>query len=182
MPFGILLDESYAEKSIALTASIPDDTPEILCGDPTRLRQVLFNLVGNAVKFTQDGSVEVKLAALEPSADLESFVLRFEVADTGLGLKDEERVRLFEPFVQADTTTTRRFGGTGLGLAICRQLVEAMGGSIDVRSEWMVGSVFHFTVRLGRGRADALPAPLEWLPPAGNPRNGIGRPYPAGGG
>ena len=93
-------------------------------------------------------------------------MLRFEVIDTGLGLKDEERIKLFEPFVQADATTTRRFGGTGLGLAICRQLVEAMGGSINVRSEWGSGSVFHFTVCLGRGQTDALPPPPEWIAPA----------------
>jgi PAS domain S-box-containing protein len=152
------------EKGIGLTSSIPDDVPAILRGDPTRLRQVLFNLVSNAIKFTQEGSVELRLAEFDASPDGEQHLFRFEVIDTGLGLKDEELTRLFEPFVQADATTTRRFGGTGLGLAICRQLVQAMGGSIGVRSEWGSGSVFHFTVRLGRARIDALPPPSDWGP------------------
>src|SRR3954469_8458284 len=153
-----------AEKGIGLTASIPDDVPAILRGDPTRLRQVLFNLVSNAVKFTQEGSVELRLAGFEISRDGERTLFRFEVIDTGLGLKDEELTRLFEPFVQADATTTRRFGGTGLGLAICWQLVQAMGGSIGVRSKWGSGSVFSFTVRLGRARIDALPPASDWGP------------------
>jgi len=160
------------EKGIALTAFVPNDAPEVVRGDPTRLRQVLFNLVSNAVKFTQDGMVEVRLAVVEPAADMEQYLLRFEVIDTGLGLKDEERARLFEPFVQADATTTRRFGGTGLGLAICRQLVEAMGGSIDVRSEWGAGSVFHFSIRLGRGRTGSLPPPPDWTAPDAAPYTG----------
>lgn len=163
-----------ADKGIALTATIPADAPEVLCGDPTRLRQVLFNLVSNAIKFTQNGEVEVRLTTVEPSPDSTQYLLRFEVTDTGLGLKDEECARLFEPFVQADTTTTRRFGGTGLGLAICRQLVEAMGGSIDVRSEWGCGSIFFFSVLLERGRTDSLPPPADWTAPDAAPRSAQG--------
>ncbi|UEM22345.1 PAS domain S-box protein [Skermanella mucosa] len=146
-----------AEKRLRLTADIPAGAPSVVSGDPTRLRQVLFNLVGNAIKFTAAGSVRVRLAEFRDEEG-DRVLLRFEVTDSGMGMTEEQRSRLFEAFVQADTTTTRRFGGTGLGLAICKRLVEAMDGEIGVRSALVKGSVFHFTVRLGRSRAE-LPPP-----------------------
>ena len=123
-------------------------------GDPGRLRQALVNLVGNAVKFTEQGAVTVLAEAT--SSDDEAHVVRFEVRDTGIGISPEARERLFRPFTQGDSSTTRRFGGTGLGLAISRRLVEMMGGRIEVASEDGAGSTFSFTVRLGRGDADAV--------------------------
>lgn len=154
-----------AEKRVRLTADIPAGAPSVVCGDPTRLRQVLFNLVGNAIKFTAAGSVKVRLADARDEEG-ERVLLRFEVTDSGMGMTEEQRSRLFEAFVQADTTTTRRFGGTGLGLAICKRLVEAMDGEIGVSSAPGKGSLFHFTVRLGRCRAELPPTEPERAVPA----------------
>lgn len=118
-------------------------------GDPGRLRQVMLELTGNAIKFTDDGSVAVSAALLEQNgADV---LVQFEVRDTGIGLSAEECARLFRPFEQADSSSTRRFGGTGLGLAICRQLVQLMDGEIAVESEPGQGSTFRFAVRLAKG-------------------------------
>jgi CheY-like chemotaxis protein len=135
-----------AAKGLTLTASIADGTPAYVRGDPTRLRQVLFNLVSNAIKFTDHGSVEV--CAWSPEEDEHGITLRFEVADTGIGLTPEQQGRLFEAFVQADASTNRKYGGTGLGLAICKRLVQAMGGEISVTSEPGRGSAFRFSVRV----------------------------------
>ena len=132
------------EKDLALSCEIADDVPTNLVGDPTRLRQVLLNLLGNAIKFTQSGSVTLKV-----QQDLDSSVptaLRFTVIDTGIGIPGEKLGQVFERFTQADTSTTRRFGGSGLGLTISKRLVELMGGRIGVSSELDVGSAFWFTV------------------------------------
>jgi CheY-like chemotaxis protein len=123
---------------------VPDSTPDALVGDGTRLQQVLLNVAGNAVKFTERGEIEMKVRTL--SQDGEKIVLEFEVRDTGIGISQSEAGRVFNAFSQADASTTRRFGGTGLGLWIAQSLVVMMGGRIWVQSEVGRGSTFHFTI------------------------------------
>ncbi len=137
-----------AEKSLALSAFVAPDVPERVIGDPLRLQQILFNLVGNAIKFTEKGSIRLTMERVRGAGEKEGLTLRIKVADTGIGLTREQRERLFQPFVQADSSTTRRFGGTGLGLSIVRRLAEAMRGSVAVESEPGAGSTFSVTVRL----------------------------------
>jgi len=132
------------EKGLVLLCEIAPETPTDLVGDPTRLRQVLLNLLGNAIKFTESGEV-----ALRVTPDADSSVpgaLRFTISDTGIGIPGEKLGQVFEPFTQADSSTTRRFGGSGLGLTISKRLVELMGGRIWVESEVGEGSVFSFAV------------------------------------
>ena len=133
--------------------------PDALKGDPIRLQQVLTNLVGNAIKFTEQGKIVITCRALERSSD--AVVLRFDVEDSGIGIEAANRQRLFEPFTQADGSTTRRYGGTGLGLAISKQLAEAMGGEVGLESTLDVGSTFWFTVRLTCFEALDAPEPNE---------------------
>ena len=133
------------EKGISLSASTDPDVPLFLKGDPARLRQVVVNLVSNAVKFTQKGSIRV-LVSVEPPPK-QANMLHFLVVDTGPGIPPDKQGLILEAFTQADASITRRFGGTGLGLAICRDLVNLMGGRIWVESEPGRGSTFHFTVR-----------------------------------
>jgi two-component system, sensor histidine kinase and response regulator len=142
-----LVAESSRAKELELLAYCSPDLPAALRGDPGRLRQVLLNLVGNAVKFTAEGEVVVR-AWLDGPLEDGRLQVRFEVSDTGIGLDPEDADRLFDAFSQADSSTTRRFGGTGLGLAISRRIVEAMGGRIGVESALGEGSVFWFTVPL----------------------------------
>jgi signal transduction histidine kinase/ActR/RegA family two-component response regulator len=139
-----------AEKSLTLSAFVAPDVPERVIGDPLRLQQILFNLVGNAIKFTERGSVRLTVERVaDTGADVSGRLgLRIKVMDTGIGLTAEQRDRLFQPFVQADSSTTRRFGGTGLGLSIVRRLAEAMEGGVAVESEPGAGSTFSVTVRL----------------------------------
>jgi PAS domain S-box-containing protein len=132
------------KKKLALITYVDPKVPATVLGDPVRLRQVLFNLVGNAIKFTEDGEVSVH-AGVDRLTD-SGAVVRFRVEDTGIGLTPEARERLFQPFVQADGTTTRRFGGTGLGLSISKRLIERMGGAIGVDSVPGRGSTFWFTL------------------------------------
>ncbi len=148
-----------AAKGLRLAAYLDAGVPARVMGDPLRLRQILFNLLGNAIKFTESGSVRL---TLENAGD---SMLRIRVADTGIGLTAEQRARLFQPFVQADSSTTRRFGGTGLGLSIVRRLAEAMEGTVDVESAPGVGSTFTATVRLDAVDTPAAQAasPLQGL-------------------
>ena len=142
---------SAIEHGLALRLDFATPVPRTGLSDPLRLRQILINLVANAVKFTPRGSITLRMACDDPSA--EDAVVRFDVEDTGVGMTEAERERLFQPFVQADVSTTRRFGGTGLGLTISRQFARMLGGDITVRSQPDVGSVF--TVTIPVGRADA---------------------------
>ncbi|TCP69001.1 histidine kinase N-terminal 7TM domain-containing protein [Heliophilum fasciatum] len=139
-----LLASKATEKGITLSVSIAPDIPPVLEGDPTRLRQVLFNLIGNALKFTHSGQVTI-LADLK-SSDGTSRWIDFSVIDTGIGMSPETMANLFTPFVQADTSTARVYGGSGLGLAISKNLVHLMGGDISVSSEIDKGSTFRFSI------------------------------------
>jgi len=146
------------DKGLELLYSIASEVPTLLRGDPGRLRQILTNLVGNAIKFTQAGEVAIRIA-LE-SEDAVSAVLRLSVRDTGIGIPSDKIGLLFEKFSQADTSTTRKYGGTGLGLAICKQLAELMGGGVSVASEEGRGSEFSATVRVEKQEGGAeLKAP-----------------------
>jgi len=158
-----LLAERAHEKKLELAVEIDDAAPRRVKGDPGRLRQILINLVGNAIKFTDRGEVVVRLYSVEQNA--EEVVLRCEVRDTGIGIKPEALAHIFDAFTQADASMTRRFGGTGLGLAIARQLVSMMGGAIGVESEPGKGSTFWFTARLRKPEkgASAKPAPRRDL-------------------
>jgi signal transduction histidine kinase/DNA-binding response OmpR family regulator/HPt (histidine-containing phosphotransfer) domain-containing protein len=147
-----------SEKGVALRLDIGPDVPAVLLGDPLRFNQVLLNLVSNAIKFTEHGEVVVALRLIGRSgADVG---IEVAVRDTGIGMSQEQQARLFQSFSQADSSTTRKFGGTGLGLAISRQLVDLMGGTIEVESQPGKGSTFSFTVWMGVGESDALPQPL----------------------
>ncbi len=143
-----LVAEPARRKGLELGGFAAPDVPSVVKGDPGRLRQVLLNLLANAVKFTAAGSVSVRITVDEAIGT--RAVVRFEVIDTGVGIPTHVQARLFEPFTQADASTTRKYGGTGLGLAICRQLAEAMGGAVGLRSVPGQGSTFWFTVRVER--------------------------------
>jgi len=133
------------QKGLELICDIPVDVPAAFLGDPTRLRQIIVNLVGNAIKFTERG--EVVLHCAIESQEAQSIVLHFSIFDTGIGISPDVQERIFAAFIQADNSMTRKYGGTGLGLTISSRLVEMMGGRIWVESEAGKGSVFHFTVR-----------------------------------
>jgi two-component system sensor histidine kinase/response regulator len=153
-----LLAERAQTKGLELLTSIPPHIPRRLMGDPGRLRQVLVNLIGNAVKFTERGEVVVSVNIED--ADPRRVKLRFAVRDTGIGIPADAQARLFNAFTQADGSTTRKYGGTGLGLTICKQLVELMGGTIGLASEPGRGSTFSFVVTLTRQPWEAAtPAP-----------------------
>ncbi len=141
------------EKGLELAAHIPADVPDALIGDPGRLRQIIVNLVGNAIKFTSSGKVILDVEIEGISAAVAR--LHFSVRDTGIGIAADKLEAVFQPFVQADSTTTRRFGGTGLGLTISARLVEAMGGQIWVESAIGKGTTFHFSVPLNIRAAHA---------------------------
>ena len=137
-------------KGLELACFVPADLPTALVGDPGRLRQILTNLIGNAIKFTERGEVSVRVQVIGQS--ISSALFSFEVTDTGIGIPAEKREQIFEAFAQADSSTTRRYGGTGLGLTIAKHFCEMMGGTIDVVSELGVGSTFRFTARFALQR------------------------------
>jgi signal transduction histidine kinase/ligand-binding sensor domain-containing protein len=158
------------EKGLDLSAEFSADVPPRAVGDPGRLRQILVNLVGNALKFTSAGAVGVKVELAQERPETPgSFVCRFCVCDTGPGIPSGKLELIFQPFEQADRSITRQFGGTGLGLAICRRLVERMNGSIRVESEEGRGSCFQFTAELGRAAGQSDPV-APCLSVAGNSR------------
>ncbi len=143
------LSVQVEKKGLAISASIDPGTPDALLTDVTRLRQILFNLIGNATKFTDTGSITVRARAL--ATDATHVTLALSVTDTGIGMDEDQQARLFKPFSQADSSTTRRYGGTGLGLSIVRRLAELMDGDVSVRSAPGKGSTFTVTVRVKRG-------------------------------
>jgi signal transduction histidine kinase len=145
-----VLQPLVGPKPVALLYEIDPRMPARLVGDEMRLRQILLNLAGNAIKFTSSGSVRVSARASAAEDGSGDVVLQVEVADTGIGIPKERQAAIFEPFVQADGSSTRRYGGTGLGLTICARLVALMGGSISVVSAPGAGSTFAFTVRMAR--------------------------------
>lgn len=154
------------DKGLELLFHAPANIPQNLIGDPLRLGQILTNLVNNAIKFTEQGQITLDVLPLERTAG--KVKLRFAVRDTGIGMTEEQRSRLFQAFTQADGSTTRKYGGTGLGLTICKRLVELMGGTIQVESTLGAGSIFSFTVWLGLSnerqvRRVALPEVLKGL-------------------
>jgi signal transduction histidine kinase len=157
-PFGLrecvsgtvdLLSLKARQKGLALKLDIDPDGHEIIVGDPDRLRQVLVNLISNAIKFTEEGEISVHVHPYPKQTDDDRHWFLFSVRDTGIGISAEGQKRLFQAFSQVDNSHTRRFKGTGLGLAICREIVTRMGGEIRVESEEGSGSIFSFTVQLG---------------------------------
>ena len=147
------------EKVIQLYADIDEQLPQVLIGDPTRIRQILANLISNALKFTEKGHVRVKISVV--SSDDKYADIRMEVEDTGVGIREEIKDRLFNEFTQADGSTTRKYGGTGLGLAIVKQLVEMMHGHFGVDSIPGEGSTFWFRVSLGISAEQNIKQPLD---------------------
>ena len=152
-------------KGIEMEFAVANNIPLAICGDPNRLRQVIVNLLGNAVKFTEQGRIKVAVRVAEE--DAQSARLRVEVHDTGIGVSREARAHIFDSFSQGDGSTTRKHGGTGLGLAISKQLVELMGGSIGVDNALGRGSVFWFTVQFDKRRVDADDAGFQQKPTKG---------------
>ena len=142
---GLSLATRVHKKGIELLCHLKSDVPAYIVGDPVRLCQVLVNLVGNAVKFTEQGEIVINVEVAERKDN--DVILHFGVSDTGIGIAKEKQEKIFEVFSQADSSTTRKYGGTGLGLSISKQLVEKMGGKIRVESEAGKGSTFHFTIR-----------------------------------
>jgi signal transduction histidine kinase/ActR/RegA family two-component response regulator len=146
-------------KALSFTTSLDARAPASVRGDMARLRQILLNLLGNAVKFTPQGTIDVSLELKTRTHS--AYELLFSVSDEGIGMTDTQLARIFRPFSQAEASTTRRFGGTGLGLAICKQLVEKMGGSIEVQSAPGKGSCFSFTVTMQPAKGDPVLSSLS---------------------
>jgi PAS domain S-box-containing protein len=150
------MEQQARDKGLALNIDIDDDVPKAVCGDQVRLKQILYNLIGNSIKFTGQGGVFVQVSRLEERAESNENVIQVAVRDTGIGIPVDKQSIVFDSFRQADDSTTRKFGGTGLGLAISRELVEMMGGRIGVKSSEGFGSVFTFSVVLKNGDPEKL--------------------------
>jgi len=159
---GILFGTAH-KKGLELVSRVESDVPSAILGDPGRLRQILINLVGNALKFCEAGRIEVHVSKV--SGDSRSVALRFAVSDQGPGIAPEVQARLFSPFTQADSSITRKHGGTGLGLAICKSLVERMGGTIGLDSRLGLGSTFWFEIPFDKQQQSPAPQtiPIEAL-------------------
>ena len=153
--------EAFAEmaqgKGLHLSCTMAANLPRLVTGDSGRLRQILTNLIGNAVKFTEQGAVGIRVHAID--SDAAAALIGFEISDTGIGIPPEKQRHVFDAFAQADGSTTRRYGGTGLGLSIARQLCEMMGGTIELSSEPGRGSSVRFSVRFRRPETQRLPEP-----------------------
>jgi PAS domain S-box-containing protein len=146
------------QKGLELTCEIIQQCPRFIQSDPTRLRQVLFNMLGNAVKFTHQGEVVLRVAQEETA---QGAILKFSVSDTGIGISSEKQKLVFEAFSQGDVSTTRKFGGTGLGLAISHRLVKLMGGTMQLESHAGIGTTFHFTIPVRAAQAPPRESPLD---------------------
>jgi signal transduction histidine kinase/ActR/RegA family two-component response regulator len=163
------------EKGLTLECRIAPETPDLLVGDPGRLRQILLNLVGNAVKFTEHGGIEVQVLTSQLNGN--QIALQFTISDTGIGIPKDKQSLIFHPFIQVDGSTTRKYGGTGLGLAICRHLVKLAGGEISVEGDSGQGSVFTFTARFEISIINQVEPPQRAIPvsaPAVSNGNGHG--------
>ena len=159
---GVTLGIKASQKKLELLCYSNPDVPQYVMGDPTRLRQILINLAGNSLKFTEKGEIAINVKILK--REDEKVSLHFTVKDTGIGIPKEKQAKIFESFSQVDSSTTRKYGGTGLGLSICKQLAELMGGKIWVESEVSKGSTFHFTlpsvvVEKPEGREEKIESP-----------------------
>lgn len=150
-----LFREAGSHQGVIISSTVDDAVPASLIGDPMRLRQILSNLVANALEFTHDGSITIQVDCVESRLE-DEHCIRFRVVDTGIGISEDRQATLFDPFIQVEGASHRRYGGTGLGLAICRRLVELMGGDIGVTSQSGQGSCFWFTIqaRANRGEVD----------------------------
>jgi len=147
------------QKKLELLMDLPEELPDLVTGDSLRLKQILLNLLGNAIKFTQQGSITIVATLLSEQAD--QVVIRLEIRDTGIGIPAPVQQRLFTPFVQADSSTTRNFGGSGLGLAICKRLTELMGGTIRLESEAEKGSSFFVELPFIKAKQEVLEKPAD---------------------
>lgn len=160
-----LMSGHAVAKNISLLLDIDPTLPEIVISDPTRIRQVILNLVNNAIKFTSQGSVTIQLRDLSPNKSDDLAQIYCGIQDSGIGISPEAQRKIFMPFAQADSSTARKYGGTGLGLAICKRLIEQMGGQIGINSRAGEGSTFFFTLSLQKGSADSVVIPKTIFKP-----------------
>ena len=158
-PIIVLMGSKAKEKGLKLLVMRDSEVPQMVNGDPTRLNQVLMNLIGNAIKFTQDGEISLSIKVLDQGS--QNVTLRFSVSDTGIGIAEEHLNTIFESFTQAEKYTTRKFGGTGLGLSISQSLIELQGGKLMVESELGKGSTFSFDLEYGKVDQDSIDTALE---------------------